>query len=85
MKREVRSRQDPVSERFKEGIGRKLVAAKSAFNAQRNALETAQSDLFERACNQKTGSSRIKGAQGISGLKNAVYKMDSLGCGFSCL
>ena len=45
MKREVRSGQDPVSERFKEGIGRKLLAAKSAFNAQRNALETAQSDL----------------------------------------
>lgn len=85
MKREVKSGQDPVSERFKKGIYRKPVAAKSAFNAQRNALTPAQSDLFERACNQKTGSSRIKGAQGISSLKNAVYKMDFLGRGFSCL
>jgi hypothetical protein len=85
VKREVKSGQDLVSERFKEGIYRKPVAAKSAFNAQRNALAPAQSGLFERASNKKTGGTRRKGAQGRNGLKNAVYKMDFLGRDFSCL
>ncbi|MBO6050225.1 MAG: hypothetical protein J6O91_02875 [Aeriscardovia sp.] len=85
MKRKGRSGSDLISEESKKGIGRKLKADKFAFNAQRNALAPAQSGLFERACNRKTGSSRRKGAQGRNGLKNAVYKMDFLGRDFSCL
>ena len=85
MKRKGRSGSDLISEESKKGIGRKLKADKFAFNAQRNALAPAQSGLFERASNKKTGGSRRKGAQGISGLKNAVYKMDFLGRDFSCL